>query len=424
MKKKLANYKSQLSPLIKSKTSKLLGLMISGNLIASLCGFFSSILIFRNLDQTLIGILYPLVGLLQIIGQLADLGINVSFVKSASTRTEGVKQLTIDIFYVKLALSLLFALLCFLGSTQIALIVLNDASHASWINLVAAFIPIKILAGFLKSHLQVRKKFNLINWGLVIPSILKLGSITLLIYFISLTLKSAFFALMVLPTFGFIIFCLDFPRVSPPSITSIKKSFLNVFQSSKWILLSIFSVAVIGQSDILMVSAISGAKETSILTAGLKLASIFSIVTGAIVTILLPKVTGMKTKKELNYFIRKLVLFFPVILSVIYIGILIASPLINTLLGDKYIESIPIFKIYIFSFGLDLLISPISLVLYNLNREKELFKLNFFQMIINIVGNYFLIMTIGGIGAAIVSASIKLMAIPYFYFILKRDEVI
>lgn len=112
------------------------------------------------------------------------------------------------------------------------------------------------------------------------------------------------------------------------------------------------------------------------------------------------------------------------------LGIFIpASPyLIDFFLGAKYSLSSNVFQIYLASFLLSLYITPVSTILYKLNKEHLFLIMNIFQLVINIGLNLYFIKSYGATGAAMATFGAKLFGFAFVFIsivglgILNKDK--
>jgi len=162
-----------------------------------------------------------------------------------------------------------------------------------------------------------------------------------------------------------------------------------------------------------MVSALLDVKEYAIYRNGAFQIPFISSIYGAVTAILLPDVSKFFAKKDFKSILilkRKVItntalLIFPLVIFCIFFS----KALIITYLSDKYVASFPIFMVYNlvllarFTSYDDLFIAS--------NNNNRLPKIYFLTFLLNIILNYFLIIHLGSIGAAIAS-------VISFYFLI------
>jgi O-antigen/teichoic acid export membrane protein len=424
----LQNNFSYFSSLFKSKTLKNISVVLTGGVANSLLGFLGTVLVLRQLDVEAIGIIYPLLSIMLMLGQFIDFGITQTCVKLASSHYHKNPSRALEIFNtsfrLKIILSVFTLILAMVFKGQISYLLFNDKSYENWVLVTLLLSFFSIMASFYTGILQVEGKFKVISLTRVLPSFIKFTILATLLYVEKLDLFYCYIAFFSVPVITFLMTFIssrkDFYKVQ----IDFRQTSGEIYKYSKWLFVSMVTVAGIGQLDSLMVRSMQGSHELAILLGGLKLSSILLVFAVALITILLPKVSSMQGPKELNFFIRKVLLFSPLFLILIVIGIPIARFLIPILLSEKYIESIPVFQIYFIGFCLDLFLTPFGLVLLKLNKERRLASLNVAQLLLNLIGNYFLIPLYGAEGAAISSMSLRLLGILFTLVLLYRSGVL
>lgn len=173
-----------------------------------------------------------------------------------------------------------------------------------------------------------------------------------------------------------------------------------------------------------MLSYFSGAEEVQYLVGAQKLSSPLPLITISMASLILPKVSSVGTYRELNYIFRKALLFLPVILIATLIAVPISPYVIEFVLGTKYSSSINAFQFYLMGGLLSMFITPVSTIIYKLNKEPFFIFLNVVQLISNITLNYFLIPSYGATGASIATFSAKVIGMVFILVFLIKYGIL
>ena len=128
---------------------------------------------------------------------------------------------------------------------------------------------------------------------------------------------------------------------------------------------------------------------------------------------LLPKFSGVSSKEQLRKYTVKSLKFTAPIIFPLIILLVASKPIILWLYGVEYLSSVVIFKVLICAFAISVIINPISLAIYSLNKPEVVAYLNIVQLILNFLGNIFLIPLYGAVGAASVTLLIRIVAAFY-----------
>lgn len=420
--------KHQYGSIIFSKTMGSLSLLLSANMLNAVIGFVTSVLVLRYVENEVIAIIYPLVSILMIVGQFGDLGISNSFIKLASTywkveRLESYKVFNAA-FKLKNAMALLILIVTLPAAGYISRWIFDEEKYVDWTRIMIIISAIHTLSNYAVAALQVEGKFKLLSMVKVLPNLLKMGLIGIVIYLGIDNLPWIFWSFALVPLLTFV---LAFMATDKTPLTKVKAQnghLFDLFHVSKWIAISVVANAIIGQADILMTRSLGGADELARLAGAQRLASVIGILTMSLVSVLLPKVASMNTKEELNFFYRKSLLFVIPLSLLILFFIPISKFVIPIILGTKYISSIDVFNVYMIGNAIGIVVTPVSLVLYKLNKENIFALLNVLQMIACVCGNYLLIPQIGALGAAVMFAVSNLIGLLLVYQQLWKEGIL
>ncbi len=424
----IAHLKDNYGALLKSKTMRSLSMLLSANILNGVIGFITSVLVLRYVDKEVIGVIYPLISILMILGQFGDLGLSNSFIKISSIHFSSNRftsyQFFNAAFKLKSFLCILILIICIPLSSVMAQWTFGEKVYVYWVRWIIVISCLQIMSSYASSALQVEGKFLPLSSTKIIPTLLKMLMIGIVVRLGVANLQWMFWAFALVPIITFLLTFSYTAKDPIYKINSTPKQLSELFHVSKWVALSALANAFIGQLDILMTRSIAGIDELNKYLGGQKLASVFPILTVSLVTVLLPKVSSMKNKKELNYFLRKSVkIIFP--LAFLMLALLpLSTYVIPFILGAKYKSSIDIFNILMIGEIISLTVTPMSLILYNLNKEPMFALLNIIQLVFNLVGNYLFIRTNGAVGAAWVTALAKLIAVALVYYHLWKEGII
>ncbi len=423
-----SNYYNQFIPLIQSRTIKSLSILVSSNMMVAVLGFLSSVITLRFLDPIQIATLYPLISIMMIADQFGEFGITNAFVRIGAgyLKEDPLKTARISnsVFKVKLFLAAATCIVGFFLASWISQRTFHTDDQVFWIRIVLMAAGIGIIASFYQAHLQILNEFKSLSLIKLIPPALKTGMLFLLIPLGKFNFIYVFFAFLIIPVFSLILGLLFSDHHYLKAKSVLGKDFHEVFHFSKWLLLSSLTNAFTGQVDVLMIRSLTSESEVARYLGGQRLASVLPVFSISLVTVLLPKISTYTSKKELHYFFRKWLLALPLIMIPI-LGIAALAPtLIPFVLGQKYIHSIDIFQVFSFQFGIEIFFIPISLILYNLNKAHVLALANLGQLLINVIGNYFLVPPYGSMGATLSAFAMRIFGVSVILYSCYREGVI
>ncbi|NVN96541.1 MAG: polysaccharide biosynthesis C-terminal domain-containing protein, partial [Bacteroidetes bacterium] len=199
----------------------------------------------------------------------------------------------------------------------------------------------------------------------------------------------------------------------------------KIWHDSWPLMLSSAAAFVYLKIDQVMIGKMMGEAAVGIYAASVKITEIFYFIPGIICGSLFPAI--INAKKTDDYIYKKRLKSFYYFLGILglllsIIVVILSKPIINLLFGIKYIESIYILRVYIWSsIGL-FLGSGITYHLMAENKTKLIFKINLLAMIINIVLNLILIPIYGLVGATI--ATLVAYSVAPIWMIFNKNKKI
>lgn len=424
----IKNYFLNIYTLLFSKLAKKISIVLSGNLIASGLGFINSIFILRVLGTEDIGLLYPAIGFMLIFTSFADLGISPTFIKLGSSKEyegEGdFRRIFNTTLRMKVVLGFVASIICMIFSKQFSIYAYGNAENQKYILMIIVGIFFQNISSFYTSYLQIQLNEKLLFLSKVIPVVIKFLLIIAFYFTNYLTIDSLLWAFMAAPVLHFLfpfLFGVPFHLYDRNSFD--KKIMKKIFVFARWIALSGAINGIIGQTDILMTKSMLGSEDLGILVGGQKLSSPFILITSALVSMLLPKISSLSTFKELNFIFRKSLYAIPIILVALLVFVPLAPYIIDLFLGAKYQLSSKVFQIYLCSFLIGLYITPVSTILYKLNMEFTFFILNIIQLFLNIGLNSFLIPKYGPSGAAMATLCTGMFAVFFTLALIIKSGI-
>jgi len=396
---------SEVIQLSKSKIAKDSAIVLTGNILGAGLGFIATILIVRTLGPAQFGLFSVALAVMGIATQFSDFGIGTGLVRFASLYLHQDKLKADLMFKVSLKLKLIISVLVFLigffASESLAVHVFGKPELIFPLKL--AFIGAfgASLVAYISATLQARQSFAKFAFVNLINPLGKLTLIGLLFLTYKLNLLSALTTVIILPFIAFLIGSLIIPRDFLRAKGDENKALHELFHFSKWILVSTFCVMIFNRLDVLMLGYFKSTEEVGYYSAAFNLAFAVSLVTGSLITVLLPKASTIVGSNALKNYIRKSLKYTSLIVFLMTPILVFSGPLILFLYGSQYRSSIIIFVILFAIRLLGVMTSPLGLVFYTLNKPQLSGYLNVMQLLGNFTGNYLMIPKYGAIGAAL-----------------------
>ncbi|MEK7172825.1 MAG: oligosaccharide flippase family protein, partial [Patescibacteria group bacterium] len=289
-----------------------------------------------------------------------------------------------------------------------------------------------ILLGFLVTYLQSRQRFFYQASVQSLKGFLRLAIVVVLAV---LGVRNLFAYLSVYIFVPWILFLANF-GVFPEKFRQVeideevkRNLHSQLAKFSFWLTISSLMGIVGGKIDQVMIGHYLGLVDVAVFTVAWQLIQVFPVLTGSITSVLMPKISGLGSKAELNAFVWRV--FKWVFVGSIGIALLIypSQYLINFLFGQKYLAAMPVYLILAFSLLLNILAIPFSMTVVVFNKTHIMAVATLVQTILFVVCNLLFIPRYGIMGSAytyVISmlANFVWNAVWALYLLKKKDLIV
>lgn len=385
--------------LFQTETGKDTGIVFLGTLVNVIVGGIFFILAPRILGPSDYGIFSVVLATGLMAVNFANFGIDTGILRfiKPGQKEENDKILKLALkAYITIGL-LIFAL-GFLFSPILAQAI-NAAHSTNLLRLAFAGVIFIILTNFFVATLQSRKKFaeaSLVNISANAARLLILAAasyfLTIDLYFLTILF---FFVAIVSVILGAAFVPLDFLKAKDEKV-----HFKNFFGYNFWIAASL-AISAIPIDNYLLVK-IAGPLVTGIYAAPMKILTTTYQFAGSFSRVLASRFASFDSNQKAKEFSLKASIFVIVIFAAILAVGAFAEPIVKIFLGNKYQESISIFKIL--SIGMAFFFAdtiPMAAILYYFGRSKIAFFVTVWHYIFYTILLVLLIPNFGARGAAI-----------------------
>ncbi|KGQ52459.1 hypothetical protein JL12_00910 [Gallibacterium anatis 10672-6] len=408
---------------LKSKTLKDLLKVFSGNVVSQGIAFLIIIIISRDLGPSEYGIFSSLIAIFTIGTQISDFGVSTSYVKYASENLSKEDEIFITIVIGKVIVSIFTISIFYLLSGRLSEFFFGTRIYQDVIKIVAIGIFFHSLFLVVISHFQAKQNFLIFSCLNIVHNFLKLISIIIICITFSKESHLKYFIFSYVFCVSILILALVLKGII--YIKNMKKfefiHFINTYKLGFWIFLSSMAVVIMMRLDIIMLQKMGSSSDVGYYSAAMNLAMIFPLITTSIVTTLLPKMESFLKNYTIQEYIIKVVSNIKYIIFILIIIEIISPYLIKNFFGEKYIESISVFQILLVAFVIGIIINPISLIMYSINKAYMLTLLNWIQLPVNYFFNIIFIPSLYADGAALSTMIVRILGglfiiIYFFYF--------
>lgn len=426
----LLEYYAKIKRDVCSKAARASYLILGGNILTQGLAFLVTVIIARTLGPRDYGTFAVVYIFMLFSIDVIDLGLERSFIRYYSLHSlsdqKRANQLFSSLFGLKLLMGILLCFIVYLLSGHLAVSLFHNHELTVPLRLAGVGFIGGALLRFEGSFFQASeqfKKYILVNLA---HSVFKLGGILALMFLSLISIDNlmllyvvAFFSGLTFASFLLPNFSLSFPKN--------KEVLTEIFGLSKWIFISTILVMIETRVDFFMLSHMSNKEEVGYFSAAWNIAVILPLMIGSAHTVLFPKVSKMLSKVEMKAYVNKLLSFSPLIIPFMIGGIFLSRWIILLIYGPKYLPCVGPLQVLVISYSLILLIVPVSLVLYSLDKAWAIAIVNSLELAFHGIALYHLAPSHGALGAAFSNLIVKIVTtvgiLGFVYFSLKkRDE--
>jgi len=390
---------------LSSKTATDTYILFSGNLLSAFTGFVFTLLAARALSVSDFGIFSAANNLMYILISLSDIGISAGLVHFvAGLESEGKPEESLK--YIKAAFLLRFTfitLIClplFLFPAFFsAKFMASDYRQLSyWVGTLAIFFMFYSLLPYI---FQAKRKFIL---SVMVDN--SLGVIRLLfsVMFLilgGLTLTKLLLSILV-STLGPILIGITFLGLGFLYVSLNRQIIKKLLKFSGWLGVNNIISALTGRLDVQMLAVIMGATATGIYSIPIRLSTFIVVLTGSFSAVLAPRYASFDDKAKEKRYLKKASMFLIPMIAGILVWIVFAKPFILLLFGEKYSESVTVFRYLAFATIPFLTTAPaVAAIIYAMKKTIYIGLFSIPQISLLFIFNLVFIPRFGVVGPAI-----------------------
>lgn len=389
---------------ISSKTLQDLLKVLSGNIVAQGIGFLTTIFVSRDLGAEQYGVFSLLIAIFTIAVQISDFGISTSYVKYVSENLSKASEIFCTIVISKVILSIVVIVCLYLFSGFMSQFFFDTLKYRHILSFIGIGVLFHSIFGVIISYYQATQHFKQLAYANIAHNTLRFLAVVIIALFFTESVHLEYFVYGYLYSAIFVLVYLIVKNIFSFALYDYKfnlSHFREIYQLGFWIFLSSLAVMIFLRLDIVMLQKLSNSSEVGYYSAAMNLAMIFPLITSSLTATLLPKMNVFlqtnSIQKYVYIILKKGVYVLPFLLFIE----LISSSMILLLFGSGYIDSTQIFQILVLSYGIGIIVNPISLVFYSIERAYILTIQNWIQLFLNYCGNIVLIPLYQAEGAAV-----------------------
>lgn len=378
----------------------------TGSIVNGFLGALFYILAARILGPTNFGLLSIAIATTIIVADIADFGMDSGMVRFVSQHIQTDKELAFRFLKlaldVRLLVSLVIIILGWILAPEVANIIFQKNELVFPLRLAFLGVGSAQLFSFTTSAFQSLQRFSLWSGVLISTNTVRLLLLLFLWFLGMFTLTNALVIYITLPFLGFLAGLIFLPkkflRISGEFSVSSK-----FFHFSKWVALSTILAALSSRLDTFISARLLDASQIGFYAASGQLVAIVPQIVSAFDTVMAPKAVNLKSKTELINFFKNT----QVGVSLLALVGILMSPIMIVLIpiiyGEAYALVVPrVFLALLAAMIIFLLSIPThSIIIYYFSYPRFFVFITFGQLLITIILGWWLISTLGIMGAAI-----------------------
>jgi O-antigen/teichoic acid export membrane protein len=400
--------------------------VLGGNIVAQGFAFLSTVVISRDLGPAQYGEFALIVAIFTFMTQFSDFGTSTSYVKFLSGNKDDATNILSSVIIFKIVTGVALSIIVAFCADSISAYFFQKRDYAEFFILAATALTFHTVWSTFIAHLQGLESFQ--RYSLL--SIAHHGLRFATILMIALLLRSERHFSDYLYTYFFVACALV---LAVGYMFKLKLVFRwsyikEIYVLGFWIFLSSIAVILMMRIDVVMLQKLSDAKQIGYYSAASSVAMIFPLITMSVTATLMPKMEMFLQQHSVKEFIGKVGGLTKYVVAVSVLLQLISPVIIGLTFGAAYQDSIVIFCVLIVSYMFGVIVNPISLVYYQVNKAFLLTSVNWGQLLIGYLCNLALIPSYGAIGAAVSSLLLHIFSstiiIGYLYIAYSKERII
>lgn len=400
--------------LVRTPTGRHAGMVITGNVVNRALTFVIHSVFARAMEKPIFALFNVTAMTLEVVTELADLGLNVNLVRNYSLHAERNRNAALSVVQLVLRIKVLWVIVLtaalYLLAPQFAGLLGDRGELTGPFRFAAVGLAGPVLFYFALAHLQAVRWFG----RYILVNVLERSGLLVVVVILALTgrlvLKSALSAWILFPflaaVLGLILAPHDYLRLRriEPKVPR------EVFHFGKWALLSSLLTLTLWRLDVFMLTALSTKEKLADYLFAVRLIALFQVVSQGLSTALLPRVGRFESVAECHGYLKLIWKLAPLVVVGSGAICLLAYPLMVIPFSEKAVQAVPVFRILVAGEALMILAVPMAQLFYRLNRVDLICLMNVIMLVVCAGGNWVLIPRFAGVGAAVTYLLVRVSA--------------
>ena len=408
--------------------------LYASSLVTAGVGFIASLTVARSLGPTSFAIIAGYSAIVATLAGFTDFGLGTGLIKHTAphlkgdeSRVRAIKYFRL-VFLAELVIGLVLLLVGLAFSSTIAGLLGQKELSTGVVRVAIVAAAVASTGAYVGAAMAAYKKFKLNALLSISFSVVRLLATLALWKYGGLTVGNILGLYLMLTVLnvlvGFVILPKDY--LAPSSTADLKRAGKKLFTFSAWLTLSFFMTSIMGKLDFFYLLGIKGATEAGVYAAAQQLAVVYTLLLGAIATVLTSHVSEKTNYIQKLAFLKRTLPISAVGAVVFVVSGALAPEVIELLFGPKYAGAAMPLRLLAANLAINFILLPITLLFIPLGKVKVGTMVTAAQLLLSIVLYPFLIGLYGVIGAPLTLIACSLLALIVYpimlVYFLKKDR--
>ncbi len=358
----MREFKEEFIGILRSRTAKQYAQVLLGTISHYGFLFGASVVAARALGPASFGQFSLALSIVMLVAMLADVGASTGVVRFFAPQRGEARKILVSAVVLKLILGLLFVGLgsiavSFLESEPLAKLLRLALITGLMYGLFETYLALSQAERFFKRYAMA---LGLKGFGIFLGTLLIINHLTPYAALLPYAFAAAFGVLIMQRWYNLSDWSTEHAH--------------TLFKYGRWVMLASVCTLLFNKLDVILLGYYLPSSEVGVYASALTLASGFFLLIQALLVVLLPKVTSFNLKKEgVGYIKQSLLVTIPSSLGLCALVTLSAPLLIQLVYGSEYSAALPVFLILLIPFGIQMVTTPLTVLIYALDRGRTFF---------------------------------------------------
>jgi O-antigen/teichoic acid export membrane protein len=254
-----------------------------------------------------------------------------------------------------------------------------------------------------------------------IPNAIKIFFVTILILLNCLYLHAVFLINVISLIIGFLLGYIFIPKFKFTKTETYQDPTKQIYNFTKWIYLTNIILSIYSKIDLFLLAYFVDIKDVGIYSAALTIISFLDLLYASLLAALFPVASRINQNSQKFTYLKKSLSLSALSCLIVSPLFFLFGPIVITIYSAEYIESIILIKVLFIGFLFSLMLNPLILVLYVLNKANIITTIFLFLLLVHITNCIIWIPQYGAMAAAVIVTSLRIIGGILIAFFAMRE---